>query len=150
MSVTKPVYLSADQWRTKIQIELNGGALLEQHLRLLWDANDRFSATPTVQYLKTKLDAIDLLLGNLDEQMSYPIVDDLKDRLTSRRIILLALRQTIQTELTRINYGANSAGPSMGVLTTNAPIPSDPGLPDANSITLIGNPNARTWPVVPP
>ncbi len=148
MSVTKPVYLTPDQWRNRIVVELKGGAILQQHIRLLWDGNDRFSRVPYVQYLRTKNDAIDLLLGNLDEVESYPVQGDQASRLVSRRSILLALRRNIEETLVRVGYG--SFGPAVGLLTATAPVPSQDGYPDANALEIRGDPNVVVpWEVAP-
>lgn len=150
MPADKPVYLSADQWRRKIEIELNGGSLLQQYIRLLWDGNDRFARTPFVQYLYTKNDAIDLLLGNLDELESFPVEGDQAARLASRRSILFGLKRTIEDRLARIGFGVASYGPAVGVLTATAPIPSPSGAPDANDPLWRGDPNTRPWWEVTP
>lgn len=148
MPPAKPVYLSPDQWRQRIVVELNGGAILQQHIRVLWDGNDRLSLTPYVQYLVTKNDAIDLLLGNLDEEEQFPVTGDKSSRLSERHRILLDLRRRIEESLTRLKYGA--AIPAMGLLTATAPIPSPAGAPDANDTALRGDPNTRLpWVVEP-
>lgn len=145
-----PVFLSGDQWRQKIVVELGSEAILEQSVRLLWDAHDAFRGVPYTQYLKTKLAAIDLLLGNLDQTEHFPVTEEGANRLTNRRIILLALRRIAETDLAKTGSGLIAYGPSMGLLTTTAPVMSPPGAPDANGYQILGDPNQPAIQVVRP
>ena len=150
MPVDRPIYPTADEYRQQIVVELGGGALLTQYVRRLWDNNDHLNRAPRIQYMATKVAAIDLLLGNLDEAESFPIVGDLTARLASRRSILLALRDRLTNDLERVGYGAKVFGPAMDLLETTAPVPSPAGAPDANDIIYRGDPNRSLPWVVPP
>lgn len=149
--------LSADEYKSRIVVGLAGGELLAANIDLLWKRQDRFAFAPEVQYLRTTIDAILVLLGNLDEQLTEPVSEDRLGRLLNRRRALEDMLAQYQTELAAqgnvlpVGSSGNSIA-AMGLLKTTAIINGDPQFPyaDPNDTRFSGDPTRRPVWVVPP
>lgn len=104
-----------------------------------------------VRYLRTKLKAIDLLIGHIRKKaVDYQVQGDLAEKLSQLMTHLSTMRAATAADLKAEQTGAGTGrAPASSTLTTTAPISPPTGYPDANAADYRGTPYPTSGRVQP-
>jgi hypothetical protein len=136
--------LTPEEWQALIVTELGSLQLVQTSIATYWNlAAD--AASDGERYLLAKRAALDLVLGQAANQVSFRALDGASVNLSDRFEHLVQLRALVQGAL---DAGANAAqgGGALGEMTTTAPIMAPAGALDANAQAYRGSPYDRRWP----
>lgn len=136
--------LTPEQWQALIVTELGSLQLVATNIATYW-ALAADAASDGERYLLAKRAALDLVLGQAANQVSFKALDGASVNLSDRFEHLVQLRALVQSA---IDAGVNVAqgGGALGEMTTTAPIMAPAGALDANAQVYRGSPYARRWP----
>lgn len=133
--------LTADQIKSLIITSVGDDAAgtLADNIDLLWEGHDD-TANLSLRGLLTKLDAIDMMLGRVRQQVSFRTSSGSSVDLDQLFQHLRDIRSATAASITQVQSGIGG-GIAIGVLTHTAPIMRDrAGQPDPNDRTIRGDP----------
>jgi hypothetical protein len=136
--------LTPEQWQALIVTELGSLQLVATNIATYWElATD--AASDGERYLLAKRAALDLVLGQAANQVSFRALDGSSVNLSDRFDHLVQLRALVQGVIDA-GAGAAQGGGALGEMTTTAPIIAPAGSLDANAQVYRGSPYNRRWP----
>jgi hypothetical protein len=129
--------LTEQQYKALLVVELdNAAGILSSQIDIIWTKNDSVTDLD-LHYLYARRDAIDLMLTQAANQVSFKALDGASVNLSDVFDHLLKLREQVETSLAEAGGGG---GIALGQLTTTAPIQPTAGQSDPNAIRLRGSP----------
>jgi hypothetical protein len=129
--------LTSAQLMAQVLVDVQDDGTIAEILELLWTKND--SRTLWMQYLYTKLDAVNILIARATGLISYS-GDGRSMQLNQKFDHLITLRNVIIGEIA--SFDTNSFEPSVDEMTQTSPIMGNPGYPDPNSGLFTGDPTS--------
>lgn len=140
--------MTEEQWISLIIAEIGGDTtdlLLATNLPIYWDVHADAPSDPA-RALLTKINGIDLLLGQTWRQVDFKALDGASVNLSDVFDHLKALREIAMQQLTASSASAAGGGIAVGALTTTAPIMPDRACgTDPNDRRFRGDPLRRPW-----
>lgn len=141
--------LARDEGYKQYLVEtLHGGEALRSAIDAIWKLHSRWVNRPLLHYLYARREAIQFLIGNLDEEPTAPPVEsDGPSRAQLRKQALFRLLEEVTLEIAAVRKGGR---PSVGTMTAVAFVESPVNAPDANGVERMGDPNVPPIWVVRP
>ena len=140
--------LTTSSYQQFILAEIGDTGIVEPWIDTIWLLYADYSVIdPRLQYLYSKLKAIDMLEGAFRESVQFQVQDNLDVYMQQKFDHLATMRkqtrddiaQTIHDQTALLNAGGLS--PKVDFLTQTAPIMSPTNAPDANDSYYRGDPN---------